>query len=96
MLDLENFVFQSSTFQLLLLKEVSIFADFVEELSFPTIFCGDKRPSNTDRFRPLKISDIFKSELRQRDRRSPQNIGNIFFKDKKLQMKQIQDKMWIS
>ena len=81
---------------MLLLKKVSIFADFVEELSFPTIFCGDKRPSNTDRFRPLKISDIFKSELRQRDRRSPQNIGNIFFKDKKLQMKQIQDKMWIS
>ena len=80
---------------MLLLKEVSIFADFVEELSFPTIFCGDKRPSNKDRFRLLKISDIFKFELRQRDRRAAQNIDNIFFKDRKFQMKQIQ-KVWIS
>ena len=71
---------------------VSPFNDFIEELAFPSIFCGEKRVPNSQRIHPLKFSEICKSELRRADRRATQNIGNIFFKTKKLQMKQIQDK----
>ena len=68
----------------------------IEELSFPSIFCGEKRPSNEDRISPLKYSEICKSELRRYDRRCAVNVPNIFFKVKKLQMKQIQDRVWVS
>ncbi|XP_063951720.1 uncharacterized protein LOC135153231 [Lytechinus pictus] len=68
----------------------------IEELSFPTIFCGERRPSNKDREIPLKYSDICKLELRHSDRRAAKSVTNIFFKCKKLQMKQIKDKIWLS
>ena len=45
-----------------------------EYLSFPSIFCGQRRPDNIDR-------------------RAAQSVPNIFFKHKKLQMKQISDKV---
>ncbi|XP_052075796.1 uncharacterized protein LOC127713867 [Mytilus californianus] len=75
---------------------VSPFGDAIEELSFPGLFCGEKRPSNKERSVLVKYSEICKSELRQNDRRAAQNITNIFFKAKKIQMKQIQDKVWLS
>ncbi|VDI59060.1 Hypothetical predicted protein [Mytilus galloprovincialis] len=75
---------------------VSPFGDAIEELSFPGLFCGEKRPSNKERTVSVKYSEICKSELRQNDRRAAQNITNIFFKAKKIQMKQIQDKVWLS
>ena len=71
---------------------VSPFDNFIEELAFPSIFCGEKRVPNSQRIHPLKFCEICKSELRQADRTAAQNIGNILFKTKKLQMKQIQDK----
>ena len=40
----------------------------------------------------MKFVNLNSDEL---DRRSAQNIGNIFFKTKKIQMKQIQDKVWL-
>ena len=64
-----------------------------EYLCFPTIFCGKKRPSKEERTVPVHYSDIVKWELRSVDRRAAQSVPNIFFKHKKLQMKQISDKV---
>ena len=64
-----------------------------EYLCFPTIFCGQRRPDKTERKTLLHYSDIVKWELRSIDRRAAQSVPNIFFKHKKLQMKQISDKV---
>ena len=64
-----------------------------EYLCFPTIFCGQRRPSKEERIVPVHYSDIVKWELRSVDRRAAQSVPNIFFKHKKLQMKQISDKV---
>ena len=73
---------------------ISILKDkHCEELAFPAIFMGEKRPSN---FIPLHYSQIVKSELRRTDRRVAKNPENIFFKTKKLQLKQLTDKINIS
>ena len=64
-----------------------------EYLCFPSIFCGQRRPENEDRLVQLHYSDIVKWELRSVDRRAAQSVPNIFFKHKKLQMKQISDKV---
>ena len=64
-----------------------------EYLCFPTIFCSQRRPSKEERTVPVHYSDIVKWELRSVDRRAAQSVPNIFFKHKKLQMKQISDKV---
>ena len=64
-----------------------------EYLCFPSIFCGQIPPSKEERIVPLHYSDIVKWELRSVDRRAAQSVPNIFFKHKKLQMKQISDKV---
>ena len=64
-----------------------------EYLCFPTIFCGQTPPSRDERSVPVHYSDIVKWELRSVDRRAAQSVPNIFFKHKKLQMKQISDKV---
>ena len=64
-----------------------------EYLCFPTIFCGQRRPNDTERTTLVHYSDIVKWELRSIDRRAAQSVPNIFFKHKKLQMKQISDKV---
>ena len=64
-----------------------------EYLCFPTIFCGQTPPSRDERLVPVHYSDIVKWELRSVDRRAAQSVPNIFFKHKKLQMKQIGDKV---
>ena len=64
-----------------------------EYLCFPSIFCGQTPPSKEERIVPLHYSDIVKWELRSVDRRAAQSVPNIFFKHKKLQMKQISDKV---
>ena len=64
-----------------------------EYLCFPTIFCGQTPPSRDERLVPVHYSDIVKWELRGVDRRAAQSVPNIFFKHKKLQMKQISDKV---
>ena len=57
------------------------------------VFCGQRRPSKEERTVPVHYSDIVKWELRSVDRRAAQSVPNIFFKHKKLQMKQISDKV---
>ena len=64
---------------------VPIFQDNLEELAYPTIFCGETRRKNKEREVKVKYSDICKAEVRNRDRRVALNINNIFFKLKKLQ-----------
>lgn len=64
-----------------------------EYLAFPSIYCGQKRPENKDRQMPVHYSTICKWELRSVDRRAACSVPNIFFKLKKLQIKQIQDRV---
>ena len=69
-------------------KPLSIFRDkYSEELAYPGIFLGQKRPDNASRRTDVHYSDICKSELRRSDRRAAMCVENIFFKTKKLQMK---------
>ena len=72
-------------------RPLGIFIDKdLEFLSFPSIFCGKRRVENSDRLVPVHYSTICKWELRARDRRVAQSVPNIFYKLKKLQIKQIQ------
>ena len=76
---------------------LSLYTDHdAEPLSFPTIFCGQKRPGKKDRKVPVHYTDIAKWELRSQDRRAAQSIPNIFFKLKKIQLKQISDKVQLA
>ena len=64
-----------------------------EYLCFSSIFCGQRPPNKDERSVPVHYSDIVKWELRSVDRRAAQSVPNLFFKHKKLQMKQIRDKV---
>ena len=76
---------------------VSVFKDEnAEYLAFPTIFCGQKRPDNHDRVHNVHYSDICKYELRCVDRRVASNVPNLFFKVKRLQIKQVCDKVTLA
>ena len=78
-------------------KPLGLFMDKNSEyLSFPTIFCGKGRPDNNERTVPLSYSTVAKWELRCQDRRAAMCVPNIFYKLKKLQIKQIQDSACIS
>ena len=77
-------------------QPISLFHDVdAEYLAFPTVFCGQRRASDADRQTTVHYSDICKWELRSVDRRVACNIPNIFFKLKKLQMKQVSDKVML-
>ncbi|XP_076081165.1 uncharacterized protein LOC143052085 [Mytilus galloprovincialis] len=75
-------------------RPISLYSDpDAEYLSFPTIFCGQRRPDNKDRSVSVHFTDIVKWELRPMDRRVAQSVPNIFFKLKKIQLKNISDKV---
>ena len=64
-------------------KPLSVFRDqFSEEMAYPGILLGQKRPDDKQRLRNVHYSKICKS-----DRRAATCVENIFFKAKKLQMK---------
>lgn len=69
---------------------------YSEFLAFPAIYCGQARPDNSLRLVPLHDSTICKWELRNIDRRCATCIPNLFYKLKKLQIKQIQDKVMLA
>ena len=78
-------------------RPLSIFRDkYSEELAYPGIFLGQKRPENEHRMVKVHYSDIWKSELRRSDRRAATCVENIFYKTKKLQMKIILGKSQIA
>ena len=69
-------------------RPLSIFRDqHSEEMAYPGIFLGKKRPDDKQRLKSVYYSEMCKSELRRADRRAAMCIENIFFKAKKLQMK---------
>ncbi len=69
-------------------RPLSIFRDrYSEELAYPGIFLGQKRPDNASRLTEVHYSEICKSELRQSDCKAAMCVESIFFKTKKLQMK---------
>ncbi|XP_060561861.1 uncharacterized protein LOC132721554 [Ruditapes philippinarum] len=75
-------------------RPLSIYQDTDSEfLCFPSIFCGQRRLDNAGRLIPVNYSDIAKWELRSSDRRAANSVPNIFFKMKKIQMKQLNDKV---
>ncbi len=64
-------------------KPLSVFKDqFSEELAYPGIFLGQKRPNEKERQKSVLYSEICKSELRRSDQRAAMCIENIFFKKK--------------
>jgi hypothetical protein len=76
---------------------LSIFQDkFSEFLCFPTLYCGQPREDNNKRETPLHYSTICKWELRNFDRRVAQNVTNLFYKLKKVQIKQISDRVTLA
>lgn len=76
---------------------LSVFQDKnAEFLAFPVIYCGEARADNNSRRVPVHYSSICKWELRNVDRRCAKCIPNLFFKLKKLQLKQIQDKVMLA
>ena len=67
---------------------LSVFRDqYSEEMAYPEIFLGQKRPNDKQRLKSVYYSEICKSELRRSDRRAAMCVENIFFKAKKLQIK---------
>ncbi|KAJ8049090.1 ATP-dependent DNA helicase pfh1 [Holothuria leucospilota] len=73
---------------------LGLFQDLhAEELAFPTLFCG--QPRSRTNFR-VHYSSICKWELRHKDRRFAKSVANIFYKAKKLQISQIQQKATLS
>ena len=78
-------------------KPVSLFKDpDAEYLAFPTLYCGQKRVPNSDRYVSVYYSDICKWELGCADRRVALHIPNIFFKMKKLQIEQACSKVHLA
>jgi hypothetical protein len=72
-------------------RPLGIFIDKdAEFLSFPTIYCGRRQADNSERLVPVHYSTICKWELRSKNRRVAQSVPNIFYKLKKLQIRQIQ------
>ena len=69
-------------------RPLSIFrGKYSEELAYPGIFLGQRRPESKAQATKVLYSDICKSELRRSDRRAAMCVENIFYKTKKLQIK---------
>ena len=78
-------------------RPLSIFRDqYSEELAYPGIFLGQRRPHEKQRLTSIYYSAICKSELRRADRRVAMCVENIFFKAKKMQMKILLEKSQIA
>lgn len=79
-------------------KLLGIFMDKDSEFLsvFPTIYCSKTRADNKDRTTPVHYSTTWKWQLRSQDRRVAQSVPGIFYKLKKLQIKQIQNSACIS
>ena len=71
-------------------NQIPVFRDELSEYKcFPSLFAGQKRPTNEERHRPVYLSEIYKAELRNVDPRVALNIPNIFYKAKILQIRSV-------
>ena len=74
-------------------RPLNLFQDKdAEYLSFPTIYCGERMNTQVLEGNKIHYADLCKWELRNVDRRVANNIPNLFFKSKKLQIKQVAEK----
>ena len=74
-------------------RPLNLFQDKdAEYLSFPTIYCGERMNTQLLEGNKIHYADLCKWELRNIDRRVANNIPNLFFKAKKLQIKQVAEK----
>ena len=63
------------------IRPLSVFRDqHSEEMAYPGIFLGQKRPDDKNRLTSVYYSEICKSELRRSDRPAAMCIENIFLK----------------
>ena len=77
--------------------KIPVFKDpLAEYLAFPTKFCGQTRPSNSERIRDVHTSDIFKAELKHKDKRVCLDPANIFWEAKHLQIQKFASKVTLS
>ena len=69
-------------------RPLSVFRyKYSEELAYPRIFLGQRRPENKKHMVELHYSEICKSELRSSNRRPAKCVENILCKTKTSQMK---------
>ena len=77
--------------------KIPVFRDpLAEYLVFPTKFCGQTRPSNSERRRDVHTSDIFKAELKHKDKRVCLDPANIFWKAKHLQIQKFASRITLA
>ena len=77
--------------------KIPVFKDpLAEYLVFPTKFCGQTRPSNSERKHNVHTSDIFKAELKHKDKRVCLDPANIFWKAKHLQIQKFTSKVTLA
>ena len=77
--------------------KIPVFRDSLAEyLVFPTKFCGQTRPSNSERRRNVHTSDIFKAELKHKDKRVSLDPANIFWKAKHLQIQKFASRITLA
>ena len=77
--------------------KIPVFKDpLAEYLVFPTKFCGQTRPSNSERKCNVHTSDIFKAELKHKDKRVCLDPANIFWKAKHLQIQKFTSKVTLA
>ncbi len=78
---------------------ISLFNDpDAEYLAFPSIYCGHRRPIDTEcktKKKPSK-ADTYKWECRAQDRRAATCIPDLFFKYKSLQIEAVENVVGIS
>ena len=77
--------------------KIPVFKDpLAEYLVFPTKFCGQTRPSNSECKCDVHTSDIFKAELMHKDKRVCLDPANIFWKAKHLQIQKFTSKVTLA
>ena len=77
--------------------KIPVFKDpLAEYLVFPAKFCGQTRPSNSECKRDVHTSDIFKAELKHKDKRVCLDPANIFWKAKHLQIQKFTSKVTLA
>ena len=77
--------------------KIPVFRDpLAEYLVFPTKFCGQTRPSNSERRCNVHTSDIFKTELKHKDKRVSLDPANIFWKAKHLQIQKFASRITLA
>ena len=77
--------------------KIPVFKDpLAEYLVFPTKFCGQTRQSNSERKCNVHTSDIFKAELKHKDKQVCLDPVNIFWKAKHLQIQKFASKVTLA